>query len=261
MPEPVILGVGMHPFGRFDVKSPIDMGIEVARLAIEDARIPWRSIEMVLCGHMYAGAGAGHKIVAGLGATGVPIINLENACSSGGTVLRTAALAVAAGSAGMVLVVGVEKMPRGFMDMDYFDDWRKKAGHAINPVQFAFGIRRHMHEYGTTERQLAMVSVKNHANGVHNPMAMYRKAVTEEEVLASRLVVDPLRLLMLCAPNEGAAAAVVTSSTIAARYRPDFVTIAGSDLTTAAYDQTIGEHMPTSSPITQTTLSATARAV
>lgn len=255
-----IAGVGMHPFGRFDGKSAIDMGVEAARAALADARARWQDVDLLLCGHMYAGTGAGHHISTQLGATGIPIVNLENACSSGGTALRTAAMAVTAGMAEVVLVVGIEKMPRGFMDMNYFEPWRRSSGRAVNPAQFAYNIRRHMHEHGTTERQLALVSVKNHGYGVHNPNALFRKPVTEEEVLASRPVCDPLRLLMLCSPDEGAAAAVVASPKAAARLGSGWVTIAGTGLATARYDQSIGEHMPTCSPAGPGSPSATRRA-
>jgi acetyl-CoA acetyltransferase len=241
----LITGVGMHPFGRFGDKTATAMGVDALREALADADTPWRNVEALYCAHMYAGTGAGHKIAATLGATGIPIINIENACSSGGAALMAARQALAAGDYGTVAVVGIEKMPRGFMDMDYFDDWRQQVGHAVNPAQFAFAIRRHMHEHGTTERQLALVAEKNHAHSVHNVRAMYQKEISADEVLASRPVVDPLRLLMLCAPNEGAAAAILTAR---APTRGD-VRIAGQGLRTARRSQAIGEHMPTDSPV------------
>jgi len=241
----LVAGVGMHPFGRFGDKTATAMGVDALREALADADLQWRDVDALFCAHMYAGTGAGHKIAATLGATGIPIINIENACSSGGAALMTARQALAAGDYGTVAVVGIEKMPRGFMDMDYFDDWRQQIGHAVNPAQFAFAIRRHMHEHGTTERQLALVAEKNHAHSVHNTRAMYQKEISADEVLASRPVVDPLRLLMLCAPNEGAAAAILT----AGEARPGDVRIAGQGLRTARRAQAIGEHMPTDSPI------------
>jgi acetyl-CoA acetyltransferase len=131
------------------------------------------------------------------------------------------------------------------MRMDYFEPWRARIGHALNPLQFALGAKRHMHEHGTTERQLALVAVKNHRHAVHNDRAMYRKKLTVEEVLDSQPVVDPLRLLMLCSPNEGGAAALIGRGPA----RPGQVKIAGQALATAAVDQAIGEHMPTSAPV------------
>ena len=153
------------------------MGVEALREALADAETAWKDVEALFCAHMYAGTGAGHKIATVLGATGIPIVNVENACSSGGAAVLAARQAIASGEYGTVAAVGIEKMPRGFMEMDYFDDWRQTIGHAVNPAQFAFAIRRHMHEYGTTERQLALVAEKNHAHSVHNDRAMYRKEI------------------------------------------------------------------------------------
>jgi len=241
----VVAGVGMHPFGRFEEKSAIAMGVEAACEALADAGARWPEVDALYCGHMYAGTGAGHKIAAALGATGIPIVNVENACSSGGAAVQSARQALLSGEYRNVLAVGIEKMPRGFMDMDYFEPWRQQIGHAVNPLQFAFAIRRHMYEHGTTERQLALVAEKNHAHSVHNPKAMYRREIPAEEVLESRQVVDPLRLLMLCTPNEGAAAALLQARPA----RRGEVRLVGHGLRTTQRAQPIGEHMPTDSPV------------
>jgi len=250
-----VAGVGMHPFGRFGDKTAVAMGVEALLEALADAAVAWKDVDALFCAHMYAGTGAGHKIATVLGQTGIPIVNVENACSSGGAAILAARQAIASGDYGTVAAVGIEKMPRGFMDMDYFEGWRRVVGHAVNPAQFAFGIRRHMHEHGTTERQLALVAEKNHAHSVHNPKAMYRNEISADEVLASRPVVDPLRLLMLCAPNEGAAAAILTAGAA----RAGQVQLIGQGLRTARRAQAIGEHMPTDSPV-EPDESVTARA-
>ena len=179
----VVEGAGMHPFGRFEDKPAVAMGAEALVEALTDAELCWSDIDLLVCAHMYAKTGAGHRIAALLGQTGIPILNVENACSSGGAAVLAARGALATGQYRRVAVVGIEKMPRGFMDMDYFDPWRREIGHAVNPAQFAFAIRRHMHEHGTTERQLALVAEKNHAHSVHNPKAMYQKPISAEEVL------------------------------------------------------------------------------
>ncbi len=246
MSQPIVIeGVGMHPFGRFEGKSAVTMGAEALLEALADAELSWRDVDLLLCAHMYARTGAGHRIANILGETGIPIVNVENACSSGGAAVLGARHALATGEYRRVAVVGIEKMPRGFMDMDYFADWRKEVGHALNPGQFAFAIRRHMHDYGTTEPQLALVAEKNHAHSVHNPKAMYRHEISTDEILASRQVVDPLRLLMLCTPNEGAAAAILSADPA----RPGQVRVIGQGLRTTRRAQAIGEHMPTDSPV------------
>lgn len=256
MSDVMVRGVGMHPFGRFADKSAVDMGVEALIEALRDAETDWRSIDAVFCGHMYAGTGAGHRVASILGATGIPIINVENACSSGGAALLSARQALAAGEYGTVAVLGIEKMPRGYMNMDYFDPWRRVIGHAVNPAQFAFAIKRHMHDYGTTERQLALVAEKNHAHSIHNDRAMYRKPVSADEVLASKQIVDPLRLLMLCTPNEGAAAAILQFR----KAGSGDVRLRGHGLKTALRGQAIGEHMPTDSPVVEGVESVTRRA-
>jgi acetyl-CoA acetyltransferase len=243
MEPTVVSGVGMHPFGRFGDKSPIEMGVEALREALADAGVEWGEVDALFCAHMYAGTGAGHKIATAIGRTGIPIVNVENACSSGGAAVSVARQAIASGEHGIVAAVGIEKMPRGFMKMDYFEPWREPIGHAVNPVQFAYAIQRHMHEFGTTERQLALVAEKNHRHSVHNPRAMYQKEISADEVLASRMVVDPLRLLMLCTPDEGAAAAILRAGDA----KPGDVSVVGQGMATAMRSQAIGEHMPTDS--------------
>lgn len=257
MNDIVVEGVGIHSFGRFADRTAIDLGVHALRGALADASVAWPRIDSLYCAHMYAGTGAGHKIVDVVGRTGLPILNLENACSSGSAAVLMARQALLSGDHDRVAVVGIEKMPRGMMDMNYFSSWRRLSGHASNPVQFAFATKRHMHEFGTSERQLALVAEKNHAHSIHNPHAMYRHPITVDEVLASRRVVDPLRLLMLCTPNEGAAAVILARRPA---IRGD-IRLAGFGLRTATRDQTVGEHMPTDSTIAHgDTASVTSRA-
>src|SRR5256884_5362508 len=103
-------------------------------------------------------------------------------------------------------------MPRGIIRSSFFEPWREEAGLAATPSYFALRAQRLMRESDVTKQHLAEVVVKNRANGVHNPDAMFRKEVTAEEVLASRVVCEPLHLWMLCSPNEGAAAVVLRAT-------------------------------------------------
>jgi acetyl-CoA acetyltransferase len=207
--------------------------------------VDWDDIDALYCGHRYAETGAGQRIADLLGLTGLPVINVENACSSGGLTVQLARQAIASQTHRRVVAVGVEKMPLSVLETDCVASWRQRAGHGANRAQSALAIRRHMHEYGTTEEQLAAVAVKNHRHSVHNDRVMYRREFSTEEILSSRLVVDPLRLLMLCTPNEGAAAAVLTGRSA----RPGDIALVGQGLRTAARDQAIGEHMPLFSSI------------
>lgn len=207
-----IVGVGMHPFGRFDDKTYADLGREAASQALADAGIDWREIETAYLSRMYLPATSAARIFKQLGATGIPVCDIEAACASGGVALRHALMAIESGTAETALVLGVEKMPRGFMDPTMiYEKWQIEMGLATNPSYWAMRARRHMHEYGTTEEQIARVAHKNHQNSVNNPYAMYRRAFRMDEILASKLVCDPIRLLEICAPNDGAAAVVVVS--------------------------------------------------
>lgn len=236
MREVAVVGVGIHPFGRFGDKSYVDMGIEAVEEALKDANMEWKEIQVSFCAAMYLPATTGVRVLNNFGRTGIPVCDVEAACASGAVALRRAWESVAFGSCDQALALGVEKMPRGFMDPSMiYEDWQIKLGMAVNPMYWGVLAQRHMHDYGTTEKQLAMVSVKNHRHAVHNPNAMYRKELSLEEVLHSPLVCDPLRLLMLCAPDEGAAAIVLCAREIAHKYNAKPITIAATAHGTSLY--------------------------
>ena len=217
MTDVVILGTGMHPFGRFD-KSYEDLGAEAAAAALQDAGVSWRQIQAAYLSKMYLPATSGARILRRLGSTDIAIVDVEAACASGGAALRQAMLAIRSGEVDLVLVLGCEKMPRGFMDPGMiYSQWQIELGMSLNPSYWSMRARRHMHEYGTTETQIAKVAYKNHRNSVHNPHAMYRKAFTMEQIRASPMVCDPIHLLEVCAPNDGAAAVVLASAECAKR--------------------------------------------
>ena len=200
-----IAGIGIHPFGRFDA-SVTEMGGHAVRAALTDAGEP--SFQAAFCGTAYAGVAAGHKVLGVLGRTGMPIVDVEAGCASGAAALSLAAGAIRSGERDCVLVFGMEKMPKGMIRSSFFEPWQEQAGLTPAPAYFALRAQRLMRESGLTKDDLAAVVVKNRRNGVENPHAMFRKAVTAEEVLASRVVSEPLHLWMLCSPNEGAAAVV-----------------------------------------------------
>lgn len=213
-----IAGIGIHKFGRFDNETYIDIGLTAVKSALRDAGMVWKDIQMAFCSRMYLPATSGIRILSQLGRTGISIVDVEAACASGGAALRLASLAISSGECDKVLVLGVEKMPRGFMDpSQLYEDWQIKLGLSQNPMYWAMSARRHMHDYGTTLEQLAKVAVKNHKNSVFNPNAMYQKEYSIDEVINSKIVNDPIRLFMICAPNEGAAAVVLTTNKVAKR--------------------------------------------
>src|ERR1700730_18272811 len=205
-----IAGVGLHPFGRFPDRTITDLGVAAVRAALAEAGNP--SFDAAFCGTAYAGVAAGHKVLSAIGRTGGPIVDIEAGCASGAAALMLAAGAIDAGQYDTVLVFGIEKMPKGIIRSSFFEPWREEAGLAVTPAYFALRAQRLMRESGVTKRHLAAVVVKNRRNGVDNPDAMFRSAVTADDVLASRVVCEPLHLRMLCAPNEGAAAVVLRRS-------------------------------------------------
>ncbi|WP_210717820.1 thiolase family protein [Amycolatopsis acididurans] len=224
----VVAGVGMHPFGRFEGVTPAQMGQLAVTRALADAGMRWADVDAAYFASMYLPATSGARTLKPLGATGIPISDVEAACASGGVALKQAILGLRAGEYDCVAVVGVEKMPRGFMDPAMiFEPWQIELGLSVNPSYWAMRASRHMHEYGTTETQIAKVAVKNHRNSVHNENAMYRKEFSLDEILASPLVCDPIRLLEICAPNEGAAAVILTRGDRPAPDPRPEITIAG----------------------------------
>jgi len=232
-------GVGIHAFGRFADKTVTALGCEAVRAALADAGIGRDGFQAAFCGTVYSGVAAGHKVLTALGLSGVPIVNVEAGCASGGAALALGAAQVASGRYDAVLVFGMEKMPRGIIRSSFFEPWREEAGLAATPAYFALRAQRLMLESDVTVEDLARVSEKNHRHGVHNPQAMYRKAMSVAEILASPVVCDPLRLLMLCSPNEGAAAVVLTAA-------PSRVRVAAAALRSHRAGSVLSEHTPMS---------------
>jgi len=240
-----IAGVGIHPFGRFDGVSNTEMGVHAVRAALAEVDDP--TFDAAFCGTAYGGVASGHKVLGALARTGMPIVDVEAGCASGGAALQLAAGAIRAGQYECVLVFGVEKMPKGIIRSSFFEPWREEAGLAATPAYFALRAQRLLREAGLTKEHLADVVVKNRSNGVHNPNAMFRKAVSREDVLASRVVCEPLHLWMLCSPNEGAAAIVLRrGATKGGGASSTAVTLASARLRSHLPGSVLGEATPLS---------------
>jgi len=207
-----IVGVGMTKFGKHPDRTATDLGAEAVLEAIRDAAIDPRRIEAAYCGHVFQGMVAGQRVLAQIGLAGIPLTNVEDACSSGAVATREAALAILAGAHDVVLALGVEHLTtrfRGALTPDP-DDLEGAVGLTM-PAIYAMRARRHMTEFGTTRQQLALVSVKNKRNACMNPFAQIQTPVSLEEVLSSRPIADPL-CLQDCSPvSDGAAAAILCS--------------------------------------------------
>ena len=216
MRDVVVAGVGIHPFGRFDIGYR-ELGAHAIRGALADAGVGIGEVDLALVANVGAEMAKGQNVLDLVGRTARPIINVESACASSASTLYLGATMVEHGAADIVLCVGVEKAPRGFIAASGYEAWQIETGLGVNPVYFALAAQELVLSTDATVNDLAMVSVKNHRHAVHNANAMYRREVTVDEVLGSRPVCPPLTLLMLTAPNEGAAAAVLMSRAEAAR--------------------------------------------
>ncbi|HVT42408.1 MAG TPA: thiolase family protein, partial [Acidimicrobiales bacterium] len=237
-----IAGVGLHPFGRFDGVSTTDMGVVAVRAALREAGVGKGGFQAAFCGTAYGGVATGHKVLSRMGLTGMPIVDVEAGCASGGAALMLAAGAIRAGQYDTVLVFGTEKMPKGIIRSSFFEPWQEEAGLAATPAFFALRAQRLMQTSGVTKEHLARVVVKNRHHGAANPDAMYQKDTSVEEVLASRVVSEPLHLFMLCSPNEGAAAVVLRRADLVAE--PAAVTLASAVLRSHIPGPVLSESTP-----------------
>jgi len=207
-----VVGVGMTRFGKHPERDAADLGAEALLGAISDAGINARAIEAAYCGHVFQGMVTGQRILAQVGLAGLPLSNVENACSSGATALREASLAVRAGEHDVVVAIGTEHLTtrfQGALTPDPSDP--EAAVGATMPAVYAMRARRYMEEFGMTREQLALIAVKNKRNAANNPLAHFRQEITVEDVLASRPIADPLRLHDCSPVTDGAAAVIVMS--------------------------------------------------
>jgi acetyl-CoA acetyltransferase len=222
----VILGVGLHPFGRFPEKRLESLGRTAALAAMEDAGVDYKDITAGYCGRVVAASGVGLNIFGELGSTGIPITNVELACASSSRAVQLAADGIKAGSHDMCMVVGVEKMSRGMLSLGQLMGQSgggevsvtDAMGFALLPGEYAMQAQRHMALYASKPEHFAQVSVKAHRNGCLNPNAQYQVALSLEEVMNSRMVADPITLYQCCPTSDGASAVILCSEETARHY-------------------------------------------
>ena len=245
MEDVVVVGIGAHPWGKFPDKSFIDLGATAVRNALKDAGVLWTDVPAVVSGiYVWGGTdalNAGSAIAGRLGETGIPILNVFNMCATATSALRSAYHVVASGEQDMCLAIGVDVSPAGFFgfmgkpdpaDTDYL---RFRMVGVTNPAYWAMEARKRMEEHGTTERHFALAKVACSRHGSLNPDALYKRVYTEEEVLASPLVCDPLRLFEICATRDGAAAVLLCSAKKAKELTGKPVRVAGVGLGSSLY--------------------------
>ncbi|MGW4408977.1 lipid-transfer protein [Nonomuraea sp. NPDC004702] len=216
----------MHPWGKWG-RPFAEYGVAAARAALRDAGVAWTDVQYVVGADTirngYPGFVAGATYAQALGWTGARIASCYAACASGAQAVDIARTRIMAGLCDVALVVGADSTPKGFFkpvggDRHDDPDWlRFRLLGATNPAYFGLYARRRMALYGSTSEDFAAVKVKNARAGSLNPMARYRRPVTAEEVLASPMVADPLRLMDICATSDGGAAVVLASQAYARR--------------------------------------------
>jgi len=248
MRDIAIVGVGMHPWGKWPEKKFVELGVVAARNALKDAGMKWQDIQFVVGGStVYSGTPGildGSCLTEEMGWPGIPVINHYNACATGAYSLDVARSRIMAGLCDVAMCVAMDSTPKGFFgptetnDPKDLDILRFRMG-ATNPSYFGLYARRRMEECGMTEEDLALVKVKNSRHGMHNPNARYQKEFTMEEILASPMVSDPLRLYELCSTSDGAAAVILAGADIAKKFNSRPISVAALSAITPKYPDAI----------------------
>lgn len=252
MQEVKVLGVGLHAFGKtgdavVGHKPVTELCRKAVDDALKDAGVKWKDIQAVSAASSRFSGGKGwglngNDIVEEMGSTGIPVYNLSAGCAAGGNAFNIGYTLVASGQYDMVLVMGGEVMPKGFIQTSGVEEvtdpefLRQRCVGMPGPSFWSLLARRRMYEHGTTEEQFAQVAVKARKCSVHNPYARFQKEITVEDVLASPYVSNPLRLFEICPVSNGAAATVICSAERAKQFSGNAVTVASSTVTTMAFN-------------------------
>ena len=215
MTDAYIVGVDMIKFGRFPDRTVPQLGAEAALMALDDCGLQIQDMEALYCGNLgQASAMVGQRVLQEIGQTGIPVVNVSNACATGATAFREAWASVKAGLYDCVLAVGVEQMGKGLLGGAGGKTGIPKEGllgSGTMPAVFAEAGMEHSRKHGTTFEQFAKVSVKNHHHSTLNPKAMYQIETPLEEVMNAEMISYPNTKLMCSVNVDGSAAAVICS--------------------------------------------------
>ncbi len=244
----IVAGVGMIPFSKPGASAPYnEMGATAGRLALADAGIGYELVQQAYAGYVYGDSTAGQRAIYPLGLTGIPIINVNNNCSTGSSALFLARQAVESGAADCVLALGFEQMRPGALGSIFsdrpspFDEFDAITDRLVDARNIPLALRyfggaglSHMKKYGTKLESFAKVRAKASLHAKNNPLAIFRKEVTAEDVMNDQVIwPGVMTRLMACPPTCGAAAAILVSEEFAKRHgiRTD-VRIAAQAMTT-----------------------------
>ena len=220
MEDVAIIGVGLHPFGRFGDKSALDMGAEAVRSACADAGIQWVDVQFAFGGS--AELDTPDVVVNRLGLTGIPFMGVYNGCATAATALNLTADIIRSGQHEIGVAVGMDKHLPGALTADPVDYGAPSGygalGYFLTTKFFGMKINRYMHDHGISHETLGRVAAKGFRNGALNPNAFRRKPIPVEDIVGSRMLNYPLTQYMFCAPDEGAAAVVLCRADLAHKY-------------------------------------------
>lgn len=228
-----VSGVGMIPFAKPGASSPYhEMGAQAARAALEDAGLAYDLVEQAYAGYVYGDSTSGQKALYAVGMSGIPIVNVNNNCSTGSTALFLGRQAIASGAADCVLVLGFEQMSPGALGSVFtdrptpFDAFDEVTDRLVGKPEIPLALRyfggaglAHMEKYGTPLEAFARIRAKASRHAVNNPLALFRKEVTAQDVLdAPAIWPGVMTRLMACPPTCGAAASLLVSEDFAKRH-------------------------------------------
>ncbi len=217
MTDVAIIGVGLHPFGRFGDKPAMEMGAEAIDAALEDAGLDWNQIQ-------FGAAGSNEvecpdSVTRYMGLTGIPMLSVFNACATAASAMKSVADTIRLGTYDIGIAIGFDKHPRGAFtappSMVGLPDWYGENGQFLTTKFFGMKINRYCETYGISHQTLAKVAAKNYRNGSKNENAFRRNPLSEEEILGSMMLNYPLTQYMFCSPDEGAAAIVMCKAELA----------------------------------------------
>jgi acetyl-CoA acetyltransferase len=237
MNDVAIIGVGLHPFGRFGAKSAIEMGADAIFAALDDAGVGWQDVQFAFGGSLeVTNPDAVTRLV---GLTGIPFTDVFNACATAASSIQLTADTIRLGKYDIGVAVGMDKHPRGAFTAEPaiigLPDWYRETGQFLTTKFFGMKVNRYMHEHGISLPTLAKVAAKNYRNGSLNPNAFRRSPLSEEEILNSPVLNYPLTQYMFCAPDEGAAAVVMCRADIAHRYTSTPVLVRACEVRTRRF--------------------------
>jgi acetyl-CoA C-acetyltransferase len=237
MNDVAIIGVGLHPFGRFEGKSVMEMGVDAIFAAVADAGVQWSDIQFATGGSWTVANP--DAIVGMVGLTGIPFTNVFNACATAASAAKACADGIRLGDHDIGIAVGLDKHPRGAFTEDPalvgMPSWYAENGQYLTTKFFGMKANRYMHDHGLSQGTLAKVAAKNFRNGALNPNAFRRKPIPEDEILNSTMLNYSLTQYMFCAPDEGAAAVVMCRADIAHRYTSNPVYLRAVEVRTRRY--------------------------